>query len=207
MRALAAVAAMVLIIGILGVILTLLGYVLVGFFAVYLIAQIAAIFRSRTPQRSDSQRVHDTARSVDEKAATLAAEREFDRSVRHPAWQAAVDKRRRERQSLVDQFIDLGQRIRRLPYGQRPTSDMRAVELLVFQTFGQRASAVQPGIRGKLDVEPPAAEVLHLDREFAATTDCRYGHWGEHSIEDAGNGRVVRRCLFCEPNTRWTERI
>jgi hypothetical protein len=52
----------------------------------------------------------------------------------------------------------------------------------------------------------PDGEVIDLDREFAAATDCRAGHFAEHAIVDRRGGRVVRECVYCFPATRWTER-
>jgi hypothetical protein len=198
----------VLVIGVIGVLVTFLlyslGFILIlsGLFALLMSA------RSIDERRRAKRRIRDTARSVEEPTSPLA-EHEFERSVAHPAWAVAVDRRRDQRQQLADWFIELAYRLRRLPSSKRGRikQEFAIVEKLVFDAFGQRVSAVQPDIRERLRAEPPASEVLHLDREFVLTCDCRYGHWGEHLIDEAGNGRVVRRCAFCEPNTRWTERI
>ncbi|MEV5302930.1 hypothetical protein [Amycolatopsis methanolica] len=53
--------------------------------------------------------------------------------------------------------------------------------------------------------EPDRAAVLHLERRFSLTTDCSNGHFADHGIVSAADGRVTRECRYCEPSTRWTE--
>lgn len=52
----------------------------------------------------------------------------------------------------------------------------------------------------------PDDEVIDLDREFVAATDCRVGHFAEHPIVGRSGDRVTRECRYCFPATRWTER-
>lgn len=203
-RGAAPVIGTVLLVGIVGVIATFLLY---GIAILLVFALLGLLLRGL--MRLHGKVEVDLKSGSTPATATPLPKHEFVRSVAHPAWKVAVDKRRDQRQQLLDWFIELAQRLRQLPPNERGRIDQEfaAVEKLVFDTFGQRVSAVQPDIRERLRAEPPAREVLHLDREFALTCDCRYGHWGEHLIDEAGNGRVIRRCAFCEPNTRWTERI
>jgi len=204
MRNLVAIMMTILIISILGTILTFLLYI-----GVLFLVTVAATWLAN---RLAGRRIRTVARSVDRKAAKLAAdlaaEAAFEESIRDPAWKAAIDARRAARQRLVDQFIDLATRLRKMPRTQRHSlgDEFRGVEKLVFATFGQRVSAMQPDVRERLDPEPPRDEVIHLDRPFQRISDCRYGHWDEHAIEEFGNGLVVRRCAYCEPSTRWTEK-
>lgn len=208
MRALAAVAAMILIVGVVGVIVTLLGYIVAILLAIAGFCLMSHFARMAVEKVAAKGR-HSRANIVTEQDAAAARAAEFERSTRDPRWVEAVDRRRAQRQELVDKFIDLNLRVRKLPPSKRDSlePEVRRVDELVRQTFNRRVSAVQPDVRKLLDVEPPADEVFALDREFALTSDCRYGHWGEHAIEQAGAGLVLRRCLFCQPNTRWTERI
>jgi hypothetical protein len=51
----------------------------------------------------------------------------------------------------------------------------------------------------------------HLDREFAAYTDCEYGHYDFHGLgdrfDDHGRDRVVRDCIRDDCPSTWTERV
>lgn len=51
----------------------------------------------------------------------------------------------------------------------------------------------------------------HLDREFAAYTDCEYGHYDFHGLgdrfDDHGRDRVVRDCVRDDCTSTWTERV
>ncbi|UQS26076.1 hypothetical protein L1857_26310 [Amycolatopsis thermalba] len=53
--------------------------------------------------------------------------------------------------------------------------------------------------------EPDRTAVLHLERQFSLTTDCSNGHFADHGIVSAADGRVTRECRYCDPSTRWTE--
>ena len=206
MRTLVGVVGIILAIGIIGVVVTFLAYILAALLALGVVGLMLrggqAVFGRRRHQESPK--------------ADLA---EFEKSLRHPAWDAAIAQRRAQRQRLLDQFVALDGRISRLRLGPHyhtsPLFDVGreialledeliAINGLMYQTFGHTYSRLQAL---QVDVEPPRDEVIHLDREFGLTGDCRYGHWGEHMIDEAGNGRVLRRCTYCEPNTRWTERV
>lgn len=142
----------------------------------------------------------------------------------HPAWEAAILAARERRLGYVNHYADLSARIALLRQGRlnwpkcqdraaRLDSEMRKIEQLMARTFGELPIRLRDftvdvdALRSAAALDPPRGEVLRLDRGFALTTDCRYGHWGQHSIESSDGDRLTRCCAFCEPHTRWTERI
>lgn len=219
-QATAAVVGIVLLAGIIGVVVTFLAYILAGLLMLGLFGLLMHGMMSINEKRM--ARRHAAASSAaPEQAALLNWEPNP-----HPAWTAAIAKRRGQRERLVDQYVDLEGRIRRLrnpnPWANAYTlidtaeraealeRELVSVRGLMRQMFGNFPKHVGRAIGGDyigVEVEPPRDEVIHLDREFMLTGDCRYGHWDEHAIDDSGNGRVLRRCTYCEPNTRWTERV
>lgn len=215
MRQLAAVAGLILLVGIVGSLLTFVIYILAGLVAFGLSVMLVGWIGEKITWRQAGKRIRATAASVERKAATLEDEapETLPEDLRHPAWKTALDRRTEERARLARRYCDLRYRAGSLAanadytvgYFDRETrsreldESLREVEALVRKTFGvTRPTTIVIGVDNKVhgvDLAPPRSEVLHLGRRFSLVADCRYGHCAQHNIIGvtgaAGEGKGI----------------